>query len=396
LFVSIDTLRADHLGSYGYPRPTSPNLDRLAAGALVFRDVLAQAPSTAASHGAIFSGRYVHQGRKKSLARILSDAGYRTAGFVDGGQMRRSFGLARGFEHYESTDAERIGGGLSEINPRAIAWLDAQGGTPFFLFLHTYDVHCPYDPPEPYRAMFLAGRQPSPAVEGRWCGPHLNRQNLDEADFEYLRGLYDAGIRYTDEHVQQILTALGTLGLADETVVVVTSDHAESLGERGWVGHNQVYSVQLKVPLIVALPSGRSQVVDSPVESIDILPTLLAILGVEGPGDLPGKDLTAQLERPGDPERVRLAQTWDGEGVSVHEGKRWSLVTHAGKIAGLYDLLADPEQLVDRQHERPDVAARLARWLRESRSPADPPPEAPPKVDERTRRELEALGYAEP
>ncbi len=405
LFVSIDTLRADHLGSYGYTRSTSPNIDRLASRSLVFSDVLAQSPTTAPSHRSMFSSSFVYQHRNRLrglpvIAGLLSRAGYRTAGYVDGAQMRPEFGISKGFSSYDSTegyhvDGAQIGGGLEAINPRAIEWLEKNGHERFFLFIHTYDVHCPYSPPEPYLSMFSEGRAPTFEIEGKCGARYFNRLNLTQRDFEYIAALYDGGIRYTDDKLQEILSALDRLGLTDETVVVITSDHGESLGERNHVGHNKVYDVQLKVPLIIALPSGRSQLIDAPAQSVDILPTLLTILGVDAPEGVSGIDLTDWLEGPRDENRVRLAQKANGSVATVNEGKRWALIIKWRQVNALYDLQADPRQENDVQHEHPDVVARLSQAFRDMRVPKEELKMRPEDLDPKIIEELKALGYTE-
>jgi arylsulfatase A-like enzyme len=397
LFISLDTLRADHLGSYGYERPTSPNIDRLAARALLFKDVLAQAPTTAPSHLSMFSSRYVSQHQNQGgavIAEILSKAGYRTAAFVDGAQMRRRYGPSGGFGLYRSTRARRGGRGLEAINPRAVAWLERNQQQKFFLFVHSYDVHCPYSPPEPYASMFTDGYVPDFEVEGKCGGKHFNKLKLSRADLDYIAARYDGGIRHADTKLQELLEALGRLGLTDDTIVVLTSDHGESLGERGRVGHNEVYHVQLDVPLIIALPSGRARVVDDPVQSLDILPTLLSILGLEAPEGLSGIDLGAQLEGRRDPNRLRMAQTSRGTMATIHEGKRWALVVDHGQVDALYDLQSDPNQENDVKQKHPQVTARLFRGFLSFEIPDAELRERPARIDPQTRRELEALGYA--
>jgi arylsulfatase A-like enzyme len=405
LVISIDTMRADHLGCYGYDRPTSPNLDRLASRALLFKDVLAQSSTTAPSHRSLFSGRFVYQHRNTLkgipvMAGLLSTAGYQTAAFVDGGQMRPQFGFSKGFASYVTTNGRhlagaQVGGGLAVINPMVEEWIATRPDGRFFLFVHTYDVHCPYTPPEPYRSMFLSGLSPSFEVEDKCGAAYFNGLDLGPHDFEYIAALYDGGVRYTDAKVQEILETVRRNGLVEDTVIVITSDHGESLGERRAVGHNNIYDVQLKVPLIIALPSGRARVIETPVQSVDILPTLLSILGVESPAGLPGVDLTTRLDEAGEDDRVRLSQNASGTSTTVYEGKHWALMIKQGKIRALYDLRIDPQQLNDLQHERPDVAARLFRDFLERDVPEAELRSRPRDLDPKIVEELKALGYVE-
>lgn len=408
LFFSIDTLRSDRLGAYGYHRPTSPTLDALAEDGIVFLDVLAQSPTTAPSHRSFFSSTYVpeHGNDLTHLPVIASELkrhGYETAAFVDSGQMSPAFRLSKGFGSYVSTIVElrnivgTVGGGLEQINPRVTEWLGRAHPKPFFLFVHTYDVHCPYDPPEPFRSMFT-DKEFKPAFDatGRCGKDYFNQLALGAEDFAHIGAIYDGAIRYTDSKIGEILATIESLGLADKTLIVVTSDHGESLGERGLVGHNRIYDVQLKVPWIIRLPSRAHRVVHAPVESIDMLPTLLAMLGKQPPQGLSGRNLLqALVDGKWEDDRLRVAHTADGRDAAVHEGKRWSLIMTGGQPTALYDLLADPTEETDLSQRHPDVVqrltARLARFDHQSRTLRDLPEE----LDDETRRDLEALGYVE-
>ena len=401
LLISVDTLRADRLGSYGYSRPTSPNLDALASKSLLFRDVLAQASSTVPSHKSIFSGLYVFEHRNRLdgrpvLAQLLASAGYRTGAFVDGGYLSREFGMDRGFETYFDADvAEGLEGaphGLHVINPAAIAWMTEHSAQRFFAFVHTYDVHCPYAPPEPYRSMFTSDYVP-PVDLGTRCGEDgYEGRILTEQDFAHVSALYDGGVRYLDAKLQELLDALERLGLEHKTVVVVTSDHGESLGEHGRIGHNGWFDEQLKVPLIIYDPTGPSFVSDTPAQSIDILPTLLGILGVDPPRSLSGVDLTATLRNAvGSDARTRLAQA--GRAVSIRADGRWNLILLSGKRHALFDLTVDPLESVDLMEQETDVVTKLVDLYRKLQVPEREAPIHPADLDEAKRRRLRALGY---
>ena len=406
LLISIDTLRADRLGCYGYERDTSPTLDELAAESIIFRDVLAQAATTAPSHRSLFTGRYVFQHRDVSpkpptMAGLLAESGYRTAAFVDGGQMSRAFGLAEGFEtFFESGGVHRqgaqVGGGLEVLNSELVEWLRKHGDQKFFAFLHTYDVHCPYTPPEPYRSMFTDGYEPDFEVEGRCGGSYFNRLKLGAEDFAYLSALYDGGVRYVDSKIAEILAEIHRLGLAEKTIVVITSDHGESLGERWKVGHRRVWDVQLKVPLIMHLPTGHHRVVEEPVQGVDLLPTVLSMLGIRTLDNLPGRDLSRLFDADLPPEgRVRF-----GEGIDIPEStirldSRWSLLLVDGEPAGLFDLARDPAEEENLIAARPDVSSKLFEAYRGLQVPASEPIGLPEGLDRETRERLESLGYLE-
>lgn len=313
ILISIDALRADHLGLYGYPKPTSPFLDELARRATVFEHAFAQIPSTLPSHMSMFTGLYpaehgvyppsaVLAAEIRTLPEILLHAGFRTAGHTEGGYVQGGYGFARGFGEWsdtpyaDDTDLERTFG-------RGIDFLrSVEPGERFFLFLHSYSVHDPYWPPERYRRMFWPG--PPPPGAGEPSGPHFAAINnglsptTPEA-VEYYKALYDASIRYLDDRLRQFFADLAASGLAGETTVVFTADHGEEFLEHGHLVHTQIYPECLHIPLIIVHPAQREGLrIGRLVQTVDFAPTLYDLAGVEPPGGLSGQSLAAQLRSP--------------------------------------------------------------------------------------------------
>ncbi len=336
VLISIDALRADHLGAYGYGRDTSPFLDRLAAErGILFERVAVQYPSTLTSHLSMLTGLYpgehgvyppdgVLSEEIATVAERFRDAGFRTAGHTEGGFMAGGFGFSRGFEefadppHEAESDVERtFARGLDFLAAR-------QDGERFFLFLHTYAVHDPYDPPERLRRMFWSGPPPSAPPP---TGPELRKLAAagapDPELVRYYEALYDASIRYVDERLAALFAELERLGLAGETAIVITSDHGEELGEHGGLGHARLYPEVLFVPLIVSaphlgepggLPAGER--IETLVESLDVAPTLLGLAGLEPGERMTGVDL---LELARDPGRVRASEAYAEQLVERRE-----------------------------------------------------------------------------
>jgi arylsulfatase A-like enzyme len=304
ILISLDTLRADHLGAYGYSRPTSPFLDSLAARATLFENAVVQLPGTLPSHMSIFTGLYpgehgvyppeaVLSPRIATLPEVLQAHGFRTAGHTEGGYMKGSYGFARGFGQWTDEEVVDEQDGHPVKSPEAVkrtfrAGLDflrqVRRSDAFFLFLHTYSIHDPYQPPEPYRSQFWTGGPPPGAFPPE--GLELSAFNSGERRMapgavEYYRALYDAQIRYTDDVLRDFFAGLSGLGLSDSTTVVVTSDHGEEFAEHGKLVHEQVYHECLHVPLLVRRPGqagGRR--VATLVQSLDIAPTLYELAGI--------------------------------------------------------------------------------------------------------------------
>ncbi|MCD4654313.1 sulfatase [bacterium] len=347
VLVSLDTLRADRLGCYGYPLPTSPFLDELSRYCVQATDVLAQNPSTILSHRAIFTGLYVHQQTSgkapanKTLAGKLAGKGYVTAAFTDGGLMHRQYGNDPGFNLYDDE-----GGGLSKILDKSLTWLDNHGDTPFFLFLHTYDIHYPYTPAEPFADMFLPKGKPPYHLGADHGQGYWNEQSLSRNEFIWISRRYDGGIRSTDGQMMRLWSELKSRELLENTVIVIVSDHGESLGERLFVGHRQLFDVQLQVPLIFYIPeSSDSFILDGAVETIDILPTLLDILAVEEDNHLPGMSLVNAIASRTSRgfNRPRLSETW---ARAFRQDRDWKFILRETPSDDeLYWVSQDPEEM---------------------------------------------------
>ena len=313
ILISIDALRADHLGVYGYDRDTSPFLDELARRATVFEHAFAQIPSTLPSHMSMFTGLYpgehgvfppsaVLAPEIRTLPEILLHAGFRTAGHTEGGYVQGGYGFSRGFREWtdtpyaDDTDVARTFG-------RGVDFLKSvKPDERFFLFLHTYSVHDPYWPPEHYRRMFWPG--PPPPGAGEPSGPHFAAINNGLAEttpaaVEYYKALYDASIRYLDDRLRQLFADLEASGLADETTVLFTSDHGEEFLEHGKLVHTQIYPENLHIPLIVVHPAQRQGVrIGRLAQTVDFAPTLCDLAGVEPPAGLSGSSLAPLLRSP--------------------------------------------------------------------------------------------------
>ena len=340
ILISIDTLRADHLGCYGYRRPTSPFLDSLARRATLFEEAYAQYPSTLVSHMSMFTGLYPQEHGVLPPSAVLSPAietlpevfqrhGFRTGGFTEGGFVSGRFGFRRGFDVFVGRDRHRnrLVDATFRRGLEFVASLKPDDR--FFLFLHTYAVHTPYDAPEEYQRLFWAGEPPDGAIPA--SGPDLVRQNMTgerppRPVIDWLGALYDAGIRQTDEVMQRFFADLERLGLANQVTVIVTADHGEEFMEHGLFNHTQLYRETLHVPLLVLHPDQRSAVrLGGIVQLIDLAPTLYELARVHPRRRPSGASFARLLGRPAAPlPGTAWSEAQDGM-RAVYRGERRQL-----------------------------------------------------------------------
>lgn len=311
VFIGLDTVRSDHLGCYGYGRNTSPAIDRLASDGTLFEYALSHSPWTLPSFASAFTSLYPTQhgagflessmGRRfPTLATVLADNGYATGAIVNTAALNPVFGIDRGFAHYDVTPitAGRVADGTTRA---ALEWIDARGEDPFFVFVHYYDPHLPFTPPAPYDNMFdpeYAGPlgksfDPEFLINDRADG--FTRMNaFPDRDKEHIVALYDGEIAFADKAIGDLLDGLDSRGLGENSIVVFMSDHGEEFFDHGGFAHGHtLYEELLRVPLILRLP-GRIPAgarVPGIVRLIDIMPTLLSLLGIEIDAGLEGRDL---------------------------------------------------------------------------------------------------------
>jgi choline-sulfatase len=401
LVVTLDTLRADHLGSYGYPRDTTPNLDALAARGVRFEGCRAPMATTLPSHLSLFTGAHplrhgvlanlvgdtVHERDPGlvTLAEELGEAGYATAAFVGAYVLRAGAGLETGFERYDAPEGEQRAG--RRTVDRALAWWREAAGRPRLLWVHFFEPHLPYEPPVHLATAFVGDGLAVPVLRDRWISDEMNQRRL--------LNHYDREVLHTDELVGELLEAVGT-----EAVVLVVGDHGEGLWQHGWEGHGHIWDEQLLVPAILAAP-GLAPSVDRSARSIsDLAPRLLDRLPGVG-GDALRAQAASTRARLGDghlalanPERTRKH---DLEHLAWIEG-RWALLRRERPSGEprreLYDLERDPVQVRDLARKHPEVVERLEeRLLEAAEGLLEGAGGSRRRATETELRHLEALGY---
>lgn len=307
VLIGVDTLRRDHVGCYGCTRPTTPNIDRLAGEGVLFENAVSQSPWTLPSFATVFTSLYPsqhgaglvgagtpHFGSSMrtafpSLAMMLLREGYTTGAIINGPALSSEYGVCRGFEFYDGVKDWKARP-ADRVTRDAIEWIDEHKHRPFFLFVHYFDPHVPYEPPAPYSEMF------DPGYSGR-IGSGFDRETYAqacrylsrsgdagaEADWDHLRALYDGEIAFTDQAVGMLLQGLRARGLRENTLVVFLSDHGEEFFDHGGFEHGHtLYDELLKVPLIFSLPGTvpENVRVGTQVRLLDVMPTVLDLLGI--------------------------------------------------------------------------------------------------------------------
>ncbi|HEV2853690.1 MAG TPA: sulfatase [Thermoanaerobaculia bacterium] len=410
----VDTLRADHLGCYGYGKPVSPRIDAFAREAALFRHAVAQAPWTRPAVATILTGllpRTHGVNRKKhalapeavTLAETLRDRGYRTAGFITNGNVARSFGFGQGFDIYELLGRRRSA--ATDVNARAALWLEKEWkrDAPFFLYLHTVEPHAPYAPPEPFRQRFAPGAKDEALTRMRFlhqieegkvpATPELRRNLLD---------LYDAEIAANDAAFGNLIDLLHQRGLWQDTVVVFVSDHGEEfLDHGGWEHGRSLHTEMLDVPLIVRIPGlGNGQTVDRQAQHADVVPTILDALGLPVPAAVEGRSLLPWLAgRAPEGNGAEEAFSWlDEYGIKAASvtTPEWRLIDGRLPTVGrsLYDRRSDPRERSDLAADRPVRAGYLATRIRSEERPRKGMLRAGEgTLDPEVRQQLRALGY---
>jgi arylsulfatase A-like enzyme len=424
LLVVLDAARADHFGCYGYDRPTTPNIDRLAEESVVFERAVSNASFTIGSvasllsglppgrHGVVDNGSVLSQ-KTTTLAEVLASRGYRTAAFTENPLIDRDFGYGQGFQEFRQLLPEQAPGedlDLSQSRAHVaemVTWIErAMSDAPFFLYAHFLRPHNPYHALPVHTGRFSQGY--SGELRGRtlelviinagWLEP-------SESDLQQLIDLYAENLLSADALVGELIEALRQRGLLESTIVVVTSDHGEAFLEHDWVSHGfQVFQEDVHVPFLIRFPSALSvspRRENALVQLTDLMPTVLAALDVSEGMEIPGRNLMPLLGG-GNSDRRRPPVVSHGKmAVSLRDGDLKFIRETKGprdqRRMLLFDLSADPRELQDlaslRESEAARMRVRLSALLEQQkrRSIAKPARQLDPDRIEKLR----ALGYLE-
>jgi arylsulfatase A-like enzyme len=426
VLIVLDTLRADALSSYGNPRDTTPALDALASRGVLFEQAVSHSSWTLPGFVGLLSGSYPSARTftggllRESMVERLRGAGFATAAFTESGYVSSHFGMDRGFDHFEErlakirvpgTDDAKLRGGIKHTMGSAITWLRENSEQPFFLLVHSYEPHIPY------RRTHYAKDLPSGTLDETYDVPdakavRAGETSAGDTERAYVRALYDGGARFADRQVARLLETLDELALTQRTVVIVTSDHGEDLGDRDPrdLGRHQhhLYDELLLVPLIVVAPQRMWALdrVKPQVRLVDVMPTVLALAGLPEQAGADGRSLLPLMRGEGEAPRQAWATLREGDSqlvaLRVNGGKLISsrpLESDGSVRDELYDLRLDPIERTDLagQGREAETAMRalIDRHVGE-RELEEPDAAAPCEADPALCAQLEALGYVDP
>jgi arylsulfatase A-like enzyme len=414
VLIGIDTLRADHLSCSGYERNTTPNIDVVASEASVFKRAFATTSWTLPSFHSIMTSLYqashgviTHKHRLDrshvTLAEILKNQGYRTAGFVSGPFLKAIYGFDQGFDVYEeSVSSASVIEANEDITSPALTdlvlpWLQENAGNRFFLFIHYWDPHADYIPPAPYDKIF------DPYYEGTMDGTNIKWTDkvstlTSKRDVEHIVALYDGEITWTDDHVGQVMNTLRESGLDENTVVVIVSDHGEEFLDHGGKVHGMtIYNEVIHVPLIFRIPGvSEARKFESVVSTVDVMPTILDILDIGLPRSIDGESLMAIINGERDKKRTNEVYSELLHNLTTVVRGRWKLIydSEVDRFE-LYDIETDFSESDDLAPSNATIVQELANvlsdWLTAKKSGQVAAPEV--HENEKTMKQLKALGY---
>lgn len=419
IFILVDTLRADHLGAYGYSRQTSPSFDAWARQSIFFADTRSQASCTFPSVNSILTSRYpiAFLGQPEramgipdpipSLAEILRLRGYRTVAVSSSPVVRNTpsnhnpiGGFGRGFEVFQEECVWKAAGC---VNRQAFEQLAVKDERPLFLYLHYLDPHGPYGPPSGYERRFAKGNPRKPFIRngnpnpiGEWLYKGAPNPGVTPAELQHLVDLYDDEIAYFDTQLALLLEELRRSGRLEDSILVFAADHGEEFLEHGHIKHcRTVFDTLVRVPLVFHIPGVDARTVARPVQNLDITPTILDYLGIDTTGlTLEGRSLRPLIEGAGED----LPQfSFSGADRSAADGRFKLIHDLAAGTFALYDLKADPGEtrdvLAGQRRDFHRLRQTLTAWL--ARTEGQGTAKESLRKAEEAEKKLRALGYLE-
>jgi len=412
IFITIDTLRADHLGCYGYFRNTSPAIDELALNGILFERTMTPMGTTLPAHVSLMTSTLtLKHGIKANMssikspldtseglatfAQIAARAGYATAGFVSAAPVKKHSGLSEGFEKFD--EPKSISRRAASTNKKLFSWLKKNSGRPLFLWVHYWDPHEPYSAPGKYRNMFIKKKGIRKFLKQKKV-PNMVSYVL------HKNNRYDGEIRYVDSQVNRLFDILKKKGVFDDSIIVITGDHGEGMGQHYWIDHGRIYDEQLHVPLIIKLPDGGDYAGTrrSGVSSlIDIVPTVVEAAGIELTKNERDQFQGVDLLKNGPKrkyvfsERSHRRRNWEPGKKYTLTGPEWKYHYYTDWPDELYDLKKDPAETRNVIKNNGEIARKMKSIIETeiARYESGTETEEVQEIDPLVRQQLESLGY---
>lgn len=381
ILISIDTLRADHLGCYGYQRETTPFLDRFSKNAILFENCISPASWTLPAHVSLFTGLYssshavIDDGfgalpsmlpssipeDLKTLPEILTKNGYNTRAVVTHLYVSDQFGFDRGFSSFLYKQDYKA----EEVTRQALQWVNALSDQPFFLFLHYFDCHDPYTPPPPFTSMFDPDYSGYINGDLQWLEKFGTSAEISTRDLEHLIALYDGEIRYVDAALETLIQSISDKNLMDNTIIIITSDHGEEFKEHGSLRHGAtLFDEVIKVPLLVYIPTEKGpRRITEQVSLVDVMPSILEALHISLDHRVEGVSFFC-ADTKGGPNRAVFSETSRYDAfkacVRTREYKYIADSGFPGSQDRLFDLILDPREQKNILTEQNEKMAKKA------------------------------------
>ena len=376
VIITLDTTRADHLGTYGYFRDTSPAIDAFADGSVVFERLIVPMATTLPTHTSLLTGTWpeehgvranvLHDGKRfvqseqlQSFASVLQRRGYQTGGFVSAAPLRAADGIGQGFDAFTEPPPKKMERSATSTVDDALAWLGKATDAPMLMWVHFYDPHNPFKPPADYADLFRSDAELARWIDTRKISAKAKRPHGEVVRAKAAINAYDAEIRYMDDQFARLMAAIDGRGRADNTLYIIMGDHGEGLNQHGQPGHGLLWAEQLHAPLFIRAPGAKPARVDTLLSVADVLPTALALSPIEGTTDFlkqtSGSNVLANdfKARPV-LSQMSTRQLKFGKPLSYAlTGPQYKCTWDDTGNSALYDLHADPYELKDVSEDNP-------------------------------------------
>jgi arylsulfatase A-like enzyme len=394
ILIVIDTLRRDHLGCYGYYRNTTPNIDKIAKEGIIFLDAISNGGHTPPSIGSILTGKYpISHGfirwnntlntRCKTIAEVLKDNSYKTMAIIGNPLLIKQYNVYKGMDEFIVDQSEIKADKLTDL---AIEWVRKNKDKKFFLLLWYMDPHFPYNPPESYKKIFTNREEDSNIQRIKNARQEeLENLNISSEDLDYFISLYDSEIRFVDDNVGRFIDQLKKLNLTQNSIIIITADHGEFLGEYNlYFFHGGPYKNIVQIPLILKIPNQKNvKYVNGLIQHVDVMPTVLDMLNIKTELNIDGVSAFPLIKYN---KKIRDFGIIEDRTIRT---EKWQLINTRNRTI-LIDVSSDKETLKDLSDKYPEVTNKLLEILNSLNKNKS---QTKLEIDETIKEKLRSLGY---